>query len=201
MSNDMKAMGIRMRMTFMDNVKLIAIIAAVIFAAFHIVGYFLEAVDKKSKNLRNQMDLGINYRLKIKTVRNSTEHYDLQSQTLSGNLKAAHLLAWNHASGFDDGEANYTEAANLLKLAMPERLPDTFFLLAIVGPAVNLSDEKRYALIQMGKGFENKTFSDYEKVATEKFMDLEPKLTTTQKMSAKNLLKSCEEKNYTDCIN
>ena len=114
--------------------------------------------------------------------RNSIMHDDIERIALEGNLEAAHALAWNHLVGFEDGDKNFTEALKLFWIAMPAKLPDTFFLMAAIGPVVSLSDEEQYALTKMGESFEQTEIARFKEMGLKLHEKLDVKLSNSQKL-------------------
>ena len=158
----------------------------------------LEYLQKENSKNMDNLSLILGYG--TKEERNSPTHSNIERMALDGNLKAAHVLAWNHAVGFQDGKADYAEAYKLAKLAMPAKLPDTYFLMAMMGPALSLKPEMQYALIKMGLSFNDETYVGYKKMSQDTLSELEQQLTTSQKIAAKNLIQRCEDKEYSGCI-
>ena len=73
----------------------------------------------------------------------------MEDKVLKTSLKAAYVLTYQHSVGFDDGKQNLYEAYKLENIAVPEKLPDTYFLLSIIS---NIA-EVQYALMKMGLAF------------------------------------------------
>ena len=140
----------------------------------------------------------------VKFKRKSARHIEVEDMVLKGSFKAAHVRAYQHAVGFDAGKKNLSEAHKLGKIAMPEELPDTFFLFSIISNV----PEVQYARLKIGFSFDsNSTFGEqswpgYSNTAKEKLYKLEQQLTTSEKLAANKLIQSCKDKkNYNNCIN
>ncbi|MGB1192460.1 MAG: hypothetical protein ACPG3T_06015, partial [Pseudomonadales bacterium] len=72
------------------------------------------------------------------------------------------------------------------------------FLLSVLKSTSTVETE--YALLKMGLSFDDTSYASFKDMAKERIQELEPKLTTSQKLQAKNLMQSCKDKKYTNCI-
>ena len=95
------------------------------------------------KGASKNLDLSPNYGVKFN--RKSAGHLEVEDKALKGSLKAAHVLTYQHSVRFDDGKQNLYDAYKLENIAVPEKLPDTFFLLPIISNTAKV----QYVLVQM----------------------------------------------------
>ena len=195
--------------SFLDNLKIVIGIAIVLTLSFFTVKFIGGLFDEKRNSLSDELRTSMKH-LDLDLIassggtfeRNSDTHRFVEEMALKGSLKATHILGLQHFAGFEDEETDLREAEKLLSIAMPEKLPDTFFILSVIKRLFNPNElEIEHSLIKMGLDLKQvPNFGRFENIAVSRLDEIEKNLSTSQKLQVQNFITKCVELEFKSCF-